>query len=70
MTTFYKFPDEKTFAALETEVPVDVIGLIQDGVDEAGEPIYIDGWHVNTLQPVEGWEDYEVAVNSPVRIYG
>jgi len=69
VTTFYKFPDQATFDALETDVPVDVIGLIQDG-EVDGEPVYIDGFHVNTLRPVEGWDQYEISVNSPVRIYG
>ena len=52
------------------------IGLIADTHathdDEGNEltPItYLPGWHVNTLEPVEGWEQYRCHPAVPYRIY-
>lgn len=58
-----------------TEQPpqgVDVIGVIQErtgGTDEEPEFTAINGWHVNTPSPVEGWEDKQVFPSSPQRVF-
>lgn len=78
MTVFYRFPDEQTFSAHRADVQADVIGLIQSGettvtTEDGSEeviPVFVEGFHVNALQAVEGWEEYLVSVKSPVRIYG
>lgn len=79
MTKFYKFPDEATYQANQQDaVPVVVLGRVPDGGEETIEvngeevtqPTYFDGFHVNALNPVEGWEDFAVQPNSPWMIFG
>jgi hypothetical protein len=78
MTTFYRFESAEQFLGISghTEmefdldgISVSVIGLIADG-EVDGEPTYINGWHVNASKPVAGWEDMQVTVNSPLRVFG
>lgn len=70
MAVFYKFPDEDTFKSLDKpEVSIDVIGSISVQ-DEEGNLVVLQGYHVNALKPIEQYKEYEVQVNSPVRIYG
>ena len=76
MTHFIRFPDETTgLAALDTADlltedgafitashthALDVIGVIPD----------CDGWHVNYVGELpEGWEDYVVTPQQPVRVF-
>jgi hypothetical protein len=40
------------------------IGLIYD-MTNPEEPIALEGWHVNTLQPIDGAEEFLITVNSP-----
>lgn len=56
----------------------DEIGLILDNSatydyegNELTAPAYKDGWHVNTLEPVEEWEQYRCSPQptTPYRIY-
>jgi len=55
---------------------LDVIGQIQRGGewDDEGnvitEPTVLDGWHVNYSGELpEGWEEYAVTPDSPVRVW-
>lgn len=57
---------------------IDVIGLIfeptgnmiSDGEGgEYPEQAPIVGWHVNTSEPVEAWEQYRVTPTAPRRVY-
>ena len=41
----------------------DIIGTMYDG------EVALAGWHVNSLQPILGAEDFEVYPNSPSRVY-
>lgn len=59
------------------EHALDVIGLISRGGEwdaETGEaitpPVLLEGWHVNYAGPLpEGWEQYAVHPQSPVRVW-
>ena len=33
------------------------------------EPVALPGYHVNTLEPVEGWDDYLIAPTQPRRVF-
>ena len=79
MTKFYKFPDEATYQANQQDaVPVVVLGRVPDGGEETVEvngeevtqPTYHEGFHVNAMKPVEGWEEFAVQPNSPWMIFG
>ena len=55
---------------------MDVVGIISTGgeYDEEGEvitpPVLLDGWHVNYMGELpEGWEDYVVTPEQPVRVF-
>ena len=49
---------------------MDIIGIMYEPVTVDGqEPVEIPGWHVNTPEPVDGWEVYSVQPNAPRRIY-
>lgn len=58
-------------------IQYDEIGLIVSGpgtYDEEGNeispPIYVAGWHVNTLEPIAEWEPYRIPTpETPTRIY-
>ena len=54
----------------------DIIGLIADTHathDDEGNELtaatYIPGWHVNTLEPVGGWEQYRCHPEVFYRVY-
>lgn len=77
---FYKFESQGKFITLLKEIQANLkeqgnqihqVGLIPDGaVDEQGEPTYISGWHVNTMQEVSAWSAFEIAeVNNPICIF-
>jgi hypothetical protein len=40
------------------------IGLIYNMANPE-EPVALEGWHVNTLQPIDGAEEFLIVVNSP-----
>ena len=49
---------------------MDIIGTMYAPVTEEGqEPVALPGWHVNTPQPVEGWEAKQVMPATPQRVY-
>lgn len=53
-------------------INVDVVGVMFErtgGTDE--EPVFseVPGYHVNTIEPVEGWELHQVFPSSPSRIF-
>lgn len=55
---------------------MDIIGIMYQPatVDAEGNEvtpaIALPGWHVNTPEPVEGWEDKQVTPATPMRVYG
>lgn len=80
MTAFYAFDSESEFNSLEKikGTQFDIIGFTivgsEEETDEEGNtievPIYGSKYLVNTLKPVEGWEQYEAFPNTPLRIFG
>lgn len=76
MTHFIRFPDETTGTAA-----LDAAGLItEDGAfitashDHALDVIAnipdLDGWHINYIGPLpDGWSDYIVTPEQPVRVF-
>ena len=76
MTHFIRFPDEATATAA-----LDAAGLLnEDGefitashnhaLDVIGEIPDIDGWHVNYVGNLpDGWDDYIVTPDQPVRVF-
>ena len=76
MTQFLRFPDEATGIAA-----LDAAGLLtEDGeyitashnhaLDVIGEIPDIDGWHVNYSGDLpDGWDDYIVTPDQPVRVF-
>lgn len=81
MTAFYKFPDDAVYQANKQElIPFVELGRVPDGGEETVEvngeevtqPTYFEGYHINTLSPVPGWEAYLVdpLPNSPWMIFG
>lgn len=53
----------------------DIIGtLYEPGTydaegNEITAPVALPGWHVNSPEPVEGWEAYAVTPNAPRRVF-
>lgn len=79
MTKFYKFPDEAAYQTNRQDaVPVVVLGRVPDGgeavIEIDGEPVtvptYHEGYHVNAMSPVEGWDAYLVEPTTPWMIFG
>lgn len=54
---------------------MDIIGIIYtSAVLDAGgnvttEPQAIPGWHINVPEAIEGWEQYRVFPETPMRVY-
>lgn len=50
---------------------VDVIGVMyrNEGTDEEPNMVAREGYHVNTLSPIEGWESHQVFPSSPSRVF-
>ena len=57
---------------------LDIIGTLYEPTGEMlqgedgpyPEMALIPGWHVNSPEPVEGWEAYQVTPTSPRRVFG
>ena len=67
---------EEVLAAYTADRAIDVIGIITRGGewDEEGNvivtPTTLDGWHVNYQGSLpEGWEQYAVTPQQPVRVW-
>ena len=75
MTHFLRFPDESAWTAAATEAGF----LIDDtltaythdrAIDVVGEIPELDGWHVNFAGELpDGWEQYAVSPEQPVRVW-
>ena len=58
-------------------VAVDVIGVIWKPTGEALDTYTptsvvfapLDGWHVNTTEPIPEWDEYSVVPTNPVRVF-
>lgn len=56
---------------------VDVVGVIWkpkgETIDTDDGPMSVfaplDGWHVNTTEPIAEWEEYAVVPTNPVRVF-
>lgn len=49
---------------------VDTPGEYDDEGNQTVAPTYKQGWHVNTLEPVPGWEAHRIPTpETPERIY-
>jgi hypothetical protein len=76
MTHFLRFPNEVT-----GRVVLDAAGLLSEegeyitashnhALDVIGEIPDIDGWHVNYVGNLpDGWDDYIVTPDQPVRVF-
>ena len=75
MTHFLRFPDESAWTAAATEA-----GFITDdtltaythdrAIDVVGTIPELDGWHVNFAGELpDGWEEYVVSPENPVRVW-
>ena len=75
MTYYLRFPDESLWTAAATEA-----GFITDdtltaythdrAIDVVGEISELDGWHVNFAGELpDGWEQYAVSPEQPVRVW-
>jgi hypothetical protein len=80
MTNYLRFPDEATGMAFlrgagliylnEDDTEHFFTASHQHALDVIGEITDIDGWHVNYVGSLpEGWEQYVVTPNNPVRIF-
>jgi hypothetical protein len=50
---------------------MDIIGIMYEpSLVEGQDPVVIPGYHVNTPEPVEGWEGKQVTPETPMRVYG
>lgn len=75
MTYYLRFPDESLWTAAATEAGF----LIDDtltaythdrAIDVVGEIPELDGWHVNFAGELpDGWEEYVVSPENPVRVW-
>lgn len=76
---FFKFESKEQFESIVKTSDVEfskdgltfsVIGLSVDTIIEE-QITYLDGWHVNAMGEIPAeWDDFEVFVNSPIRIFG
>lgn len=56
---------------------VDVVGVIHKptgetiDTDDGPMPVFapLDGWHVNTTEPVAEWDEYAVEPTNPARVF-
>ena len=76
MTHYIRFPDEATgTAALEaagllSEEGEYITASHNHALDVIGEIPDIDGWHVNYSGKLpDGWDDYIVTPDQPVRVF-
>ena len=75
MTHFLRFPDESAWTAAATEAGF----LIDDtltaythdhAIDVVGKIPELNGWHVNFAGELpDGWEQYAVSPENPVRVW-
>lgn len=50
---------------------MDIIGIMYEpSLVEGQPPAALPGYHVNTPEPVEGWEAKQVTPETPMRVYG
>lgn len=82
MTTFYRFADQAAFVAAggkiqsseytQDGIGYSVIGERYEPTEEFGEdaPLIVIDYLVNTTQPVDWWEEYQVHPETPARIFG
>ena len=75
MTQFLRFPNESAWTAAATEA-----GFITDdtltaythdrAIDVVGEIPELNGWHVNFAGELpDGWEEFAVSPENPVRVW-
>ena len=75
MTYYLRFPDADAWTAAATEA-----GFITDdtltaythdsAIDVVGKISELDGWHVNFAGELpDGWEEYVVSPENPVRVW-
>ena len=75
MTHFLRFPDESawTAAAIEAEFLIDdtlTAYTHSHAIDVVGEIPELDGWHVNFAGDLpDGWEEFAVSPENPVRVW-
>jgi hypothetical protein len=74
MTTYLRFPDEVTAKAVLadylTEDNTWITASHNHALDVIGEIPETTGWHVNYVGEVpEGWEQYAVTPEQPVRVF-
>jgi hypothetical protein len=70
------FITDDTLAAYTHDRAIDVVGAITRGgeYDDEGEvlvpPALLDGWHINYIGELpDGWEEYVVRPEQPVRVW-
>ena len=75
MTYYLRFPDESTWTAAATEagflIDDTLVAYTHDrAIDVVGEIPELNGWHVNYIGDLpDGWEEYVVSPENPVRVW-